>query len=84
VSAILSTNHGSSAYVSRNEAFFLRMYIYLDACKKCFKSSCQPIICLDACHLKGEYGGQLLCVIGLDENDDMFPIAYVVAEAETR
>ena len=60
------------------------MYIFLKACKRGFKFSCQPILCLDACHLKEEYEGQLLCAIGLDGNDDMFPIVYVVAEVETR
>jgi hypothetical protein len=35
---------------------------------------------LDACHLKREYGGQLLCAIGNDVNDDMFPIMYAVAD----
>ena len=60
------------------------MYICLEACKRGFNSSCRPILCLDACHLKREYGGQLLCAIGLDGNDDMFPIVYDVAEAETR
>jgi hypothetical protein len=49
-----------------------------------FKSGCRLIICLDACHLKGEYGWQLLCAIGLDENDNKFPIAYAMAEAEIR
>ena len=29
-------------------------------------------------------GGQLLCVIGKDGNDNMFFIVFVVAEAETR
>ena len=81
--AILNMNPGSSAYASRDGAFFLRMYIFLNACKNGFKSSCWPIICLDACQLKGEYGGQLLCAIGLDENDDMFPIAYAMVKAET-
>ena len=60
------------------------MYICLEACKRGFKSGCRPILCLDACHLKGEYEGQLLCAIGLDGNDDMFPIAYAVAKAEKR
>ncbi|XP_059461967.1 uncharacterized protein LOC132190960 [Corylus avellana] len=82
--AILSTNPGSSAFVHRDGAFFQRMYICLDACKKGFIHGCRPIICLDACHLKGDYGGQLLCAIGKDGNDDMFPIAIAVAEAETR
>jgi hypothetical protein len=35
-------------------------------------------------HLKGEYGGQLLCAIRKDENDDMFLIAYAIVEAKTR
>jgi len=39
---------------------------------------------LDACHLKGEVGGQLLCAIGKDGNNDMFSIAYAVAEGETK
>ena len=43
-----------------------------------------PIISLDACHLKGAYGEQLLCAIGKDGNDNMFPIAIAVAEAKTR
>jgi hypothetical protein len=49
-----------------------------------FKFGCRLMPCLDACHLKGEYGGQLLCATGVDGNDDMFPIAYAVAEAKTR
>jgi hypothetical protein len=60
------------------------MYVCLDACKKGFKYGCRPILRLDACHLKGEYGGQLLCAVGKDMNDYMFPIAYTVSEAETR
>jgi hypothetical protein len=32
----------------------------------------------------GEYRDQLLCAIGKDEKDDMFPIAYAVVQAETR
>jgi hypothetical protein len=55
------------------------MYICLEACKRGFKFGCRPMLCLDACHLKGEYGGQLLCAIGIDGNDDMFPIAYAYA-----
>ena len=82
--AILSTNPGSSAYVSRDRAFFQRMYICLDACKKSFKSGCQPILCLDGCHLKEEYGRQLLCTISLYGNYGMFLFAYAVAKVETR
>jgi hypothetical protein len=82
-SALLLSNHGSSCYIQRNGAFFQRMYIYLYACKKGFNYGCGPIISLDAWHLKGAYGGQLLCVIGKDGNNNMFSIAFAVAEAET-
>jgi len=72
------------AYVKIRESCFQRLYICLDVCKKGFKYGCRPVVCLDACHLKGEVRGQLLCAIGKDGNADMFPIAYAVAEVETR
>jgi hypothetical protein len=42
--AILSTNPVSSAYVCRDGAFFQRMYICLEACKRGFKSGCWPML----------------------------------------
>src|ERR1044072_531480 len=39
---------------------------------------------MHGCFLKGLYGGQLLAVVGKDANNQMFPIAYVVVEAETK
>lgn len=45
---------------------------------------CRPIISVNRCHLKGQFRGQFLYAIGNDRNDDMFPIAYAVVEAETR
>jgi hypothetical protein len=81
---ILKLNHRSSTYAQIDGPCFQRMYVCLDACKKGFKYGCRQIFSLDACHLKGEYEVQLLCDIEKDENDDMFPIAYAVAKAETR
>jgi hypothetical protein len=60
------------------------MYVCMDACKKGWVSGCRPIVSVDACHLKGHLGGQLMCAIGKDGNADMFPIAYAVVEAETK
>jgi hypothetical protein len=34
--------------------------------------------------LKGEHGGQLMAAVGQDGNNQMFPIAYAVVEAETK
>ncbi|KAK8628769.1 hypothetical protein V6N13_009352 [Hibiscus sabdariffa] len=40
----------------------------------------KSIICLDGCHLKGYHEGHLLTVVGIDTNDCIYPIAFVVVE----
>ena len=82
--AIHSINPGSNAYIQRDRVFFQWMYICLDVCKKGFINGCRPVICLNGCHLKGEYRGQLICAIGKDVNDNIFSIAFTVAETETK
>jgi hypothetical protein len=42
------------------------------------------MICVDACFLKGKWGGQLHAAVARDANDDIFLIAYVVCEFETK
>ena len=56
----------------------------MDACRTRFLEECRPIISLDACHLRGFLKGQLLAVVGIDGNDGMYPIAFVVCEGETK
>uniref|UniRef100_A0A2N9HKG1 SWIM-type domain-containing protein n=1 Tax=Fagus sylvatica TaxID=28930 RepID=A0A2N9HKG1_FAGSY len=34
-------------------------------------------------HLKGPYGGQLIAAVGRDPNEEYFPLAFAVVEAET-
>ncbi|KAL7168830.1 hypothetical protein ACSBR2_033958 [Camellia fascicularis] len=63
---------------------FKRLYIRLEAQKQGFVQGCRPVVRLYVCFLKGIYGGQLLAAIGLDRNDNMFPIAIVVVEAECK
>ncbi|XP_058783131.1 uncharacterized protein LOC131657786 [Vicia villosa] len=43
-----------------------------------------PLTGLDACFLKGGYGGQLMAAVGSDGNNQIFPIANAVVEAETK
>ncbi|KAK9986881.1 hypothetical protein SO802_031832 [Lithocarpus litseifolius] len=45
---------------------------------------CRPFIGLDACHLKNKSGGQLITAVCRDPNEEYFPLAYVVVEAETK
>ncbi|KAH0736332.1 hypothetical protein KY285_012039 [Solanum tuberosum] len=50
-----------------------------------FKSGCRKIVGVDGCWLKCPmYGTQLLTVVGLDHNNNIYPIAYVVMEKVNR
>ncbi|XP_058725642.1 uncharacterized protein LOC131596928 [Vicia villosa] len=55
-----------------------------EACKYGFAKFWRPLIGLDACFLKGDFGGQLMAVVGRDGNNKILPIAYAVVEAETK
>ncbi|XP_058217631.1 uncharacterized protein LOC131328749 [Rhododendron vialii] len=63
---------------------FQRMFIGYDAHVKGFLAGCRPIIGLDACFLKGPFGGQLMHATAKDANNQMFPLAFAVVEAETK
>ncbi|XP_039039206.1 uncharacterized protein LOC120177009 [Hibiscus syriacus] len=78
---IRSFNPGSTTILKLDNRVFERMYICLLACKEGFKG-CRPIISIDGCHLKGYYGGTLLAVVGIDGNDNIYPITYSVVESE--
>ncbi|XP_075489632.1 uncharacterized protein LOC142528465 [Primulina tabacum] len=63
---------------------FQRLYVCFTACKQGFKESCRPVVGADGCFLKTKSGGQLLTVVGLDPNNNIFPIAYALVEGETK
>ncbi|XP_027067651.1 uncharacterized protein [Coffea arabica] len=44
----------------------------------------RPIIGLDGCHLREFHKGVLLAAVGIDPNDQLYPIAYVVVEIENK
>ncbi|CAK8569806.1 unnamed protein product [Lathyrus sativus] len=69
---------------SNGNHVFERIYVCLEACKAGFSKTCRPLIGLHACFLKGDYGGQLMSVIGRDGNNQIFPISYDVVETEAR
>ncbi|XP_050207476.1 uncharacterized protein LOC126656894 [Mercurialis annua] len=61
---------------------FKRMYVCLAACKQEWMACCRKIIGMDGCFLKGLCIGQLMCAIGRDGNNQMFPIAWAVVQVE--
>ncbi|KAK8609691.1 hypothetical protein V6N13_093107 [Hibiscus sabdariffa] len=62
---------------------FKRFYVCFDALKRGWKEGCRPIMGLDGCFLKGPFKGVLLGAVGRDGNDQMYPIAWAVAEGES-
>jgi hypothetical protein len=60
------------------------MYVSLAAWKEGFLAGSRLMICIDACFLKGKWGGQLHAAVTQDTNDDISPIAYAICESETR
>ena len=80
---IRRSNPGSTLYLRLLDGHFNNLYFALDACKRGFLSGCRPIICLDGCHIKTKFGGQLLTAVGVDPNDCIFPIAMAVVEVES-
>ncbi|XP_027061053.1 uncharacterized protein [Coffea arabica] len=61
---------------------FMRMYCCLGLLKKGFKDGCRPILCLDGCHIKDRYPGQLLTAIAVDPNNSFWPVAWAAVEKE--
>ncbi|XP_034208179.1 uncharacterized protein LOC117621734 [Prunus dulcis] len=66
------------------ETVFKRLYICLEQLMRGFKMNCRLFIGLDACHLKGVYGGQLLTAVRINPNNETWVLAYAVVEMETR
>jgi hypothetical protein len=78
---LLRRNLGSTVVVTldpkiENKKVFERFYVYLDACRKGFMAGCRRVIGLDGCWFKGANNGELLCAIGRDANNQMYPIAW--------
>lgn len=84
---LLRSNPGSTVVVYLNPEFedqvFERFYVCFDACKKGFLAGCRKVIGLDGCWFKGSNTGQLLCAIGRDANNQMYPIAWAAVATET-
>ncbi|KAL0297250.1 UNVERIFIED_CONTAM: hypothetical protein Sradi_6777100 [Sesamum radiatum] len=85
---VRKTNPGSTVLVGteqiEGEERFNRFYMCFGALKAGFRAGCRPIIGVDGCHLKGPHGGILLTAVGVDPNNNLFPIAYAVVSKECR
>ena len=63
---------------------FQRFYPCLNGCKRGFLQGCRYVVGLDGCHLRGCHKGVLLTAVGIDPNDQLFPIVYAIDETENK
>uniref|UniRef100_A0A2N9IWN4 Zinc finger PMZ-type domain-containing protein n=1 Tax=Fagus sylvatica TaxID=28930 RepID=A0A2N9IWN4_FAGSY len=45
---------------------------------------CRPVVCIDATHLYGKYEGKLMIAMTTDANNEIYPLAFVVMEKESK
>lgn len=69
--------------INRNPSF-KRMFVMFNAQILGFIHECRPFIGLDTCHLKGLFGGQLMHAMGMDANNQMYPLAMACVESECK
>ncbi|KAL2248474.1 UNVERIFIED_CONTAM: hypothetical protein Sindi_2699700 [Sesamum indicum] len=81
------TNPGSTVILGINDENgqnrFEKFYVCFSASKQGFLGGCRLVICVDVCHLKGPHKGILLTAVGLDPNNNLYPIAYAVVQRES-
>ncbi|XP_011093261.1 uncharacterized protein LOC105173270 [Sesamum indicum] len=81
------TNLGSTVVLGINDENgqnrFEKFYVCFSALKQGFLGGCRPVICVDGCHLKGPHKGILLTTVGVDPNNNLYPIAYLVIQRES-
>nr|KAJ0203699.1 hypothetical protein LSAT_V11C500266550 [Lactuca sativa] len=86
---ILRTNPGSTVILDVEDGpdgkkYFSKFYCCFQGVKQGWIEGCRRIIGLDGCFLKGVCKGELLCAIGKDENDKIYPISWVVVNVENK
>ncbi|GJQ96243.1 heat stress transcription factor B-4-like protein [Tanacetum coccineum] len=63
---------------------FQRIYVCLGALKLDFRACRRDMLGLDGAFMKGPFPGQVLVAVGLDSNNEIYPLAYALVEAESK
>ncbi|GKC42043.1 mutator type transposase [Tanacetum coccineum] len=62
---------------------FKRIYVCLGAAKEGFKACMRQFLGFDGTLMKGPFPGQRLTAVGMDPNNDIYPLAYGIVETES-
>ncbi|GJZ61470.1 hypothetical protein Tco_0617607 [Tanacetum coccineum] len=70
-------NEGTVTRIKTDEkGVFEMLFIALGASIRTFVNYLRPLLIIDAAHLKGQYKGTNLIVVGMDGNNQIMPIAF--------
>ncbi|KAL0366773.1 UNVERIFIED_CONTAM: hypothetical protein Sradi_3567400 [Sesamum radiatum] len=81
------TNPGSTMILGINDENgqnrFEKFYVCLNALKQGFLGGCRPIYMCGWLSFEGTHKGILLTAVGVDPNNNLYPIAYAVVQKES-
>ncbi|GKE30812.1 mutator type transposase, partial [Tanacetum coccineum] len=60
------------------------MFVCLGALKQGFRACGREILRFDGCFMSGPFLGQILTTVGVDANNEIYPVAYAIVEAESK
>lgn len=81
---IMETNPGSLAtFTTKEDSSFHRVFVSFQASVFGFLEACRPLVFLDSMPLKSKYQGTLLAATSMDGDDEVFPLAFAVVDAES-
>ncbi|GJZ80451.1 hypothetical protein Tco_0645445 [Tanacetum coccineum] len=63
---------------------YIRFYVCFNGLKEGWKKGCRRVTALDGCFLKKPNVGEILTTIERDENNHIFPVAWVVVNVENK
>ncbi|XVE96115.1 hypothetical protein REPUB_Repub02eG0193500 [Reevesia pubescens] len=86
--AIRESNSGSIVKMQMHKplpnsaVIFQRYYVCLRTVKTRFLNGCRHFLGMDGCFLKSLTNDELLCALGRDGNNQIFPVAWALVEVE--
>ncbi|XP_018441735.1 uncharacterized protein LOC130507350 [Raphanus sativus] len=81
---IMETNPGSlAAFATKEDSSFHRVFVAFHASVYGFLEGCRPLVFLDSVPLKSKYQGTLLAATSVDGDEEVFPLAFAVVDAES-
>ncbi|KAL7608557.1 hypothetical protein Lser_V15G12744 [Lactuca serriola] len=64
--------------------YFSKFYVCFANVKSDWLEGCRKVLGIDGCFLKGACNGELLCVVGRDANNHIFPVAWGIVCVEIK